>query len=962
MINGFTQVSCDFVREIDAKVYQFVHNKTNAKILYFNNDDLHKTFGIGFRTPTSDSTGVPHIMEHSVLCGSRKFDIKDPFVELAKGSLNTYLNAMTYPDKTLYPVSSENDKDFHNLMEVYLDAVFFPNIYKNEFLLMQEGSRIELAELEGELEYKGVVYNEMKGAFSSPEEVLFRKVKESLFKDTQYRYESGGCPDKIVDLTYEDYIDYHKKYYHPSNCYIGLYGKMDIEEVLEFIDKDYLSHFDYQVIDSKILTQVPYNNIITEKFPYSVNQKKGDQLYLSLNFAMGEATDRLFTLSMSILEHILLDTSASPLRKALIKAEIAEDVFGVFQSHIKQPIFSIIAKNADSTKENQFYQIIYETLKKLVAEGIDDNLVLGAIQVKEFSMREGESRGYSKGLHYFVASMKGLIYDDDPLEQLKYEKALMYIKNSIADGYFESLIQKYFLDNTHGSQVILYPEEGLSEREDENIKKKLRKIKADMSDAELKMLVEKTKAFKEFQSAPDKPEEVAKIPLLSKDELSKNVIFPRYDVISKDSKEYIISKLKTNKICYLSFYINLEGIEDELIPYMGILTAMLGKLDTVNYSYEDLSSNINMYLGNMDYNIQGIANIKTEGEDERYFIVKSKALTEYIDKQLHLFDEIITKTKFDDTVRLLELLKELRSMMQMFLSSEGHKVAITRLLSNFTALGSFEEESKGLVFYHVVEEIVDNWSNKKETFVNNLRKAYQKLCTCDRIQVGITVDNENEILDKVHEVVMALPDNSVDDVSASFKDTEVKEAIVSSGNVNYVAMGYNFKDLGYSYSGSLQLLKSVLSMDYLWTNVRVKNGAYGCFCDFRRSGNVYFTSYRDPNIKETLDVYREIANYVKNLNLSDRELLQYLIGTISAQDFPFTAYTEGSTAQIYYFAHVTKEILQKSRDELFETTNETLQGFSELLQAVIDKNQYCVFGNAISIDQNKQLFTTITEI
>ncbi|OON92927.1 MAG: peptidase M16 [Candidatus Epulonipiscioides saccharophilum] len=962
MTDKFTQITKDFVKEIDATVYQFRHDKTHAKILYLQNEDIHKTFGIGFRTPISDSTGVPHIMEHSVLCGSEKFDLKDPFVELAKGSLNTYLNAMTYPDKTLYPISSENDKDFHNLMEVYLDAVFFPNIYKNDFLLMQEGSRIELTDINEPLEYKGVVYNEMQGAFSSPDELLFRKIKESLFRDTQYRYESGGSPDQIIELTYEEFLDYHRKYYHPSNSYIVLYGKMNIERILKFIDEDYLSRFEHQDINSQILEQAPYEHIIEERFPYSTTQKKGDQLYLSLNFAVGEATDRLFNLSMHILEHILIDTPASPLRKALIKADIAEDVFGIFQTHLKQPIFSIIAKNAKKDKQEEFYDVIYQTLKQVVEEGIDPDLIVGAIQVCEFYLREGETGGYSKGLSYFISIVKALVYEGDPLEELKYEKILQYIKDVSSKGYFESFIQKHFLDNSHGSKVILYPDETLAEQESLAITEKLANIKAGMSVAELEALIEKNNSFKLFQDTPDKEENIAKIPLLSKDELSRSVMFPRYNVIIKDNKEYIISKLKTNKICYLSFYIHLDGIQNDLIPYLGILVGLLGKLDTSNYNYEKLSSITDMYLGNINYSMRGIANIKTPGKNERYFTIKTKALTEYIDKQLEIFFEILTNTQFDDMDRLLEILKELKSSMQMELSRAGHKFAITRLLSHFTALGEFEEQCHGLELYHLIQDVVDNWQEKRKNFIENLKRGYLILGNYDRMQIGIAIDDESEILDKVHSSIMRLPKRELEKSNDYFEKTDVKEAIVYAGNVNYVALGYNLKELGYKYSGGLQLLKSILSMDYLWTNIRVKNGAYGCFCDFKQSGNVYFASYRDPNIQETLVVYRTMIDYIKNLHLTDRELLQYLIGTISSQDFPFTPATESYTAQLYYFADITRDSLQKARNELFDTTNETLQGFSEILKSIIDKNQYCVFANTVSLEKDKDIFDRITEI
>ncbi|OON99469.1 MAG: peptidase M16 [Epulopiscium sp. Nele67-Bin004] len=961
-IKGYTQISSEMVSELDnSQVIILEHDKTKAKIMYIANDDEHKTFGIGFRTPITDSTGVPHIMEHSVLCGSRKFDIKDPFVELAKGSLNTYLNAMTYPDKTLYPVSSENNQDFHNLMDVYLDAVFFPNIYKTPYLLMQEGWRYDLENADAPLLYKGVVYNEMKGAFSSPEEVMFRKIKESLFPNTTYQHESGGAPENIVDLTFEQYTDYHKKFYHPSNSYICIYGEVDIAETLEFIDKDYLSHFEYQQVDSKIDHQAPVN--VVESYAYSVTEEKDDQLYLSYNVVVGEASDKKFTMAMGILEYILLDTPASPLKKALLKENIGEDVFGVFQTHLKQPIFSIVAKNVSKDKEERFYQLIDEVLENLITNKIDKALILPALQVKEFALREGDSRGYSKGLGCFISSLKGWLYDADPIEQLKYDKAITEIKEVATNGYFEDLIKTQLLDNMHMSKIKLYPVVGLDKQMEDETTAKLASIKSKLSADQINELIEQTKAFKEFQETPDKIENVHSIPLLTKDELETEPMYPTFDVITKNDTNFIVTELFTNKIAYLSWYFHLEGIEKKYLPYVGALVGILGKMDTKNYTYDELSIEIDSYLGGMEFHVQGLSNYKQEGLNERYFIVKTKSLTKYLDKQLHFFAEIMQNTKFNDGDRLLEILKELRAMMQVAISGEGHKIAVSRLLSHFTPLQEFEELTKGLSFYHMIENVIDNWSTAKTEFINNLAHAYSLLNNRARIQIGITADETQPIVDEMDKQLQSKFEfTPFNDEPVKFEDSQVKEGIRYAGNVNYVALGYNFKDLGYQYSGSMQILKSIISMDYLWTQVRVKNGAYGCFADFKKSGNVFFASYRDPNVKETLDIYHKLGDYVANLEVDDRELLQYLIGTISSLDFPFTPYTEGACGQLYYLTSVTKADLQKSRDEMFATTKETLQSFGKLIKDVTDKNQYCVFGNTTSIEENKDIFSTIINV
>ncbi|MGL5676974.1 MAG: insulinase family protein [Cellulosilyticaceae bacterium] len=963
-IKRYTQLQEAYISEIDCTVHQYEHNETKAKVLYFETEDTHKTFGITFRTPPPDSTGVPHIIEHSVLCGSEKYPLKDPFIELSKGSLNTYLNAMTYPDKTMYPISSENDADFHNLMDVYLDAVFFPNIYKNPYILMQEGWRYHIESPEAPLEYKGVVYNEMKGAFSSPEEVGFRKIKESLFPDTIYSNESGGAPEAIPNLTEEDFLDFHKKYYHPSNAYIGLYGKMDLEEVLGFIDKNYLSKFEYQDIDSTIGYQKPFEAIREVSYPYSVAEEKPNQLYVSYNCVVDETVNRQLMVEMGILEYILLETPASPLKKALIQKGIGDDAFGAFQTHMKQPIFTIMAKNVSEEKKDAFYEVIDAELRRLVKEGIPEALLKGAIQVKEFELREGDFKGYSKGLLYYIGCMKSWMYDKDPLIYLRTEEILKNIHEKQGTGYFESLIEKYLLNNTHGIKMLLYPKVGLDQEIQQQVTEKLEKIKASWDEKTLNEAVEKTLKFNAYQEVIDTEEQRACIPLLEKEDLERDIKFPRFKVETLNNCEYIITPTFTNQIAYMTWMIDLSGIENGYMPYLGMMVGMLSKLNTKNYSYEELSMAIDEHLGGIEFHIQAMHTLEDPENFKKVFVIKSKALLHELDAQVSIMKEIIADTKMDNYERVYEIIKEMRSMMEMAISSEGHKIAYSRLLSSFSPVEAFEEETKGLTFYHMVCDLADNWETNKEQTMQKLQNAYSYLSNGLRYKVGLTVD-EKEVatcMQVIQKTLDTLPKTAIQPLQQKFMKHTIQEALVYPGNVNYVAMGYNFKDKGYSYHGGMQMLKSILATDYLWNEVRVKNGAYGCFADFRKSGNMFFVSYRDPNVEKTMEVYRAVSDYVANLNLSERELLQYLIGTISGMDFPYTPSTEGAAACIYYLLGTTKEELQKIRDEIFETDNERLRSYAPIIQSVIEENQYCVFGNTTSIEENKDLFADITKV
>lgn len=963
-VKGYTLQEQQYIKEIDSEADIYIHDQTKAKLLIIPNDDAHKSFCIGFRTPPSNSTGIAHIIEHSVLCGSKKYPLKDPFVELAKGSLNTYLNAMTYPDKTLYPISSQNDKDFHNLMDVYLDAVFFPKIYEKKEILMQEGWRYHLENVEDPIVYKGVVYNEMKGAFSSQEEIGFRYIKESLFPDTTYVNESGGAPSQIPNLSYEEFINFHRAYYHPSNSYICIYGNIDVKETLTYIDEEYLSKFDYAPIDSEIKVQPAFTEEIEKDSFYSASEEKENGLFLSYNMVVGEVSDRELMLGMSILEYVLLDTPASPLKKALIAEGIGEDVYGAFQTHLRQPIFSVVAKNAAADKKERFYEVVRQELTRLASEGLPEVLLKGALQVKEFELRENDSSGYSKGLFYSLAAIKSWVYDASPFTYLKYEEELESIKAKAYSGYFEDLIKKYLLGNTHTTRVILYPKVGLEKEQDDMVTKRLTDYKNSLSKEELEALVAETKRFNDFQAQVDGEDTLSCIPLLKKEDLRREITYPRYETMEKDAVEYIVTPVFTNKIAYINWYVKLDGIEDKHMPYLGMIVGMLSKLNTANYDYEALSHVIDENLGSISFAIQGLNDLREGHQYLPVFQVQSKALVEHIKEQVAIMREIITNTQFDSSERLLEIIREMKALMESAISGDGHRVAYGRLLAHLSSAEAFEEKTKGITFYHFVCEVEKDWENRKEEIIAGLKAAYAYLNNKKRIVVGVSVDEElvETVTDEIMQGLKDMPEADYEPLHIKFEISEEKEALIYPSQVNYVAAGYNFKEAGYNYNGGLMMLKSILSMDYLWSRVRVQNGAYGCFCDFRRSGNMFFASYRDPNIKETLTIYKEVADYVANINLSERELVQYLIGTISQLDFPYTPASEGKAAQVYHLVGVKKEEQQASRDELFATTNDVLRSFAPMLEACFAQNMYCVFGSPQKIDETKDLFTEFTNI
>ena len=964
--NGFKVLEIKEIKDIASEGIIFEHEKTGAKLLYLQNKDDNKVFTISFRTPPKDSTGVAHILEHSVLCGSKKFPTKEPFVELAKGSLNTFLNAFTFPDKTMYPVASRNNKDFKNLMDVYLDAAFNPNIYNTPEIMMQEGWHYELENKAEEITYKGVVYNEMKGAFSSPESILFRKISESLFPDTAYGVESGGDPDVIPKLTQQQFIDFHKKYYHPSNCYIYLYGDMDILEKLKFLDENYLTSFEKIKVDSEIKLQKPYKEIKEEtiEYPISLNEKEDDKTFLSLNFAVGEATDPVLYLAFDILEYLLLETPGSPLKKALIDSQIGKDVFGTYEGSILQPIFSIVVKNSNEESKDKFIKVIYDTLNNLVSKGIDKKLIEASINIKEFQLREADFQGYPKGLIYSMKCMDSWLYDADPFVHLNFEDSILKIKAALTSDYFETLIKKYFIHNLHGSLLIVKPLKGLAEKKAEFIKKELSAYKAKLSDTELNNVISQTKKLKERQVAPDSAEDLKKIPLLDLEDIDKNA--DKLGLLEKS-----IGKVKvlhcpvfTNKISYINLYFDSNVVPQDKIPYLSILSSVLGKISTEKYYYEDLVNELNIYTGGVKFANGAFAQNGSWDEFNPKFVIKTKVLSNNIPKLMELLKEILTATEFDDKKRLKEIIQETKSRMEMMMFDRGHIVAANHLTSYFSPQGKYDDLLSGLSFYRFIVELDKNFEANIKEIVDTLKDITSKLFSKENIVVNVTSEDEeyNIFENNFNALYEKLWDSKPVRSAYNFKLSKDNEGLMTSGKVQFVSKAYNFIKLGYKYSGSMLVLKTISNYEYLWNRVRVQGGAYGCFSSYQRNGNMFFTSYRDPSLIETLKVYDEAGAYFRTFETDLRQMTKYIIGTISDLDFPLSPAMKGERATDYDFRKISYEDIQRERTEVINTTVEKIRQFGDMIDNMMKENYVCVFGNEEKIKENKNVFGSIMNV
>ncbi len=965
--HGFKLIEEKNIEELNSVTRLFEHEKSGARLLHLENDDDNKVFSIGFRTPPKDSNGLPHILEHSVLCGSRKFPTKEPFVELIKGSLNTFLNAMTFSDKTIYPLASKNEKDFFNLMDVYLDAVFYPNIYSQPEILMQEGWHYELENKEDKLTYKGVVYNEMKGAFSSPEGCLMRKVQESLFPDTSYGVESGGDPEFIPDLTQEEFIGFHKKYYHPSNSYIFLYGDGNIDKQLQFISEGYLNDFDKITVDSAIKLQKPFSSMdeVKIEYPISSDDDEKDKTFLSLNFVSGDNISQPeLHLAFEILEYLLLESAAAPLKKALVEAELGKDVFGSFDNSILQPVFSIVVKNSNESEKERFKEVVFTTLKNLVKEGLDKKLIEACINITEFKLREADLGGFPKGLFYYITSMDSWLYDKDPTMHLEYEAYLSKIKAALTTNYFEKLIEQYLINNTHSSMVILNGKKGLAEQKTKTLEEKLARHKESLSEKEIEKIIQGTKALKERQMTPDTKEVLETIPLLELSDIETPVEHLPLKEKDEHGVKVLAHNIFTNKIAYINILFDAKKVDMKLLPYITLLSTLLGRVSTQHTNYSDLSNEINIHTGGIHFTTE------VYGDNENYekyspkLVVKTKALIPKLPKLFDIMTEIISATKFDEKKRLKELIQQLKSRQEMKIVDRGHIAAAGRLTSYFSPASAYLEKTTGISFYKFIDEIERDFDNKAEEIIENLNKVSKLIFNKNSLMVSVTGEEDiyKAFATELPKLTSILGEEKLPDAQYNFELSKNNEGLLTSSDVQYVAKGYNFIKQGYSYSGKMLVLKTIASLDYLWNRVRVQGGAYGGFANLARSGNIVFVSYRDPNLQETLTAYDGICDYIGSFEASEREMTKYIIGTISELDSPLTPSMKGERATAYYIRGISEEQRQKEREEVLSTKPEDIKAFKALLTDITKENYYCVLGNEAKLKDNKDVFANLVNV
>lgn len=955
------------VEDVQSDGFILRHKKSGARIAILSNNDDNKVFYIGFRTPPEDETGVPHIIEHTTLCGSKKFPVKDPFIELAKGSLNTFLNAMTYPDKTVYPVASCNDQDFKNLMDVYLDAVFNPNITKYEEIFKQEGWHYELTGKDDELKINGVVYNEMKGAYSSPDEVLSSQIYRSLFPDNTYSKDSGGNPEYIPKLTYEAYLDFYHKYYHPSNSYIYLYGDMDVVERLEWLDKEYLSLYDYKKVNSEINKQPAFNEIKNVEAQYSItmDDSQENKTYLSYNRVVGDSLDEMLYQAFDVLDYALVSSPGAPVKQALIDAGIGDDVYGSYDAGILQPVFSFVAKNANASQADEFESIIENTLKEVVKTGINKEALLAGINSSEFKFREADFGQFPKGLLFGLNCLDSWLFDDmKPFIHLECLGTFAKLRKAVDTDYFEKLIQEYLLDNTHGSSVTVKPKRGLGNEREEALAKELSNYKASLSDEEIKKLIEDTEHLKKYQEEPSSDEDLRKLPMLTRADMKKNAMpFSNIEDELLDVK-VVRHDIESNGIDYISFLFDAGDFAQSELGYLGFFTNALGLVSTEKYSYTDLANTTNIYTGGISTGTASHPDIKDRNNFVFKFEVKLKVLEKNLDKALELMEQMLLSSDFTDTKRLGELVAQIKARLQANLSSSGHLVAAMRSMSSFSRYALYQDELKGIAFYRSICRIEKKLSESPKSVSDKLAAIAKKLFARNRMLISFTGNNEayGNAKPSLEKVIAGFNKMSAVGNQAEVHFNTAKEAFIDASQIQYVAKTGDFICEGYEYTGALRLLRIILSYDYLWINVRVKGGAYGCMNTFLRSGESYFVSYRDPNLSDTLDVYDRIPEYIKSFSPDERDMTKYIIGTFSALDTPMNPEAKGSRSLSAYLEGITYEQIQKERNEILNAQPEDIRRLADLVEAVLKKDSICVIGNENMIKESAGLFENVEKL
>lgn len=964
--HGFELIETREIKEIKTIAYRYIHKQSGAELIHYACEDNNKVFQIGFKTVPEDDTGCPHILEHSVLNGSKNFPSKNTFMELIKGSMNTFINAMTSPDMTNYPVASTNAKDFMNLMRVYLDAVFFPKIYNEPRILHQEGWHYELSAPDADLNYRGVVYNEMKGAFSSPDSIISRKSKQVQFPDTAYGFESGGDPDFIPELSFDKFLDFHRKYYHPSNSKIALYGDLDIDAALELLDRDYLSEFSDPGIRVQIPLQKPFSKPkkLELNYPIDAGKDPQGQYYLALNWTYGCITDPYQSYSLGFLCEMLMHTPASPLKKAIRDSGLAEDSELSVRSNILQPTLSLVCKHVKQENLEALEKLITNELKRLVKEGIDKKLVEAVINSSEFYLREAQTQRVPKGLSYIFGGMGLWLHGGDPIGALCFEPQLTEMRRGLTEPYFEHLIDNVLLKNKHASQITFVPVPGLIAQQEAITKAKLAARKQSMSPAELGKLVDFYHELKAWQEEPESEADLNKIPLLSLEDLDPQA--RKYPLEKEVWQEFTLLKhvTNTNGIVYLKAYFDLAHAEEEDLPWIKLYSQLVDLLNSDNYGFAERSNEIDTHTGGISLDLQLYNSYQNPDDILPKLVISGKALLSKSAKLMELSAEYAMRAQFDDPIRLKTLLRELKARVEAGILHGGASVAITRMLSPLSQIYHWRDLTTGLAYYHFLCDLVEKLDKGIDEIIEELDWIKKTFFTTHNLLISLTAGAEDipVAFNELGALLSAVSPEAYAAVENHYAIRNFNEGIYAPVQVQTCVKGGNFFRKGYSYSGKMQVLNSIIANSYLYQELRVKGGAYGAMSRFTPGGYQFFYSYSDPNLRETLKVYDTVPDFLRGFTCSKREMDKYIIGEISNLDYPDTPESLGAKADEGYITGFSLEDRQQIRSEVLATKVEDIRAYADMVEAIMSKDHYAVFGSEAKVKEAAELFNAVTPV
>jgi len=954
--HGFELIEERDIPEINSHVRLFRHIKTGARLLSVENDDENKVFGVGFRTPPEDSTGVAHILEHSVLAGSRKYRVKEPFVELIKGSLNTFLNAFTYPDRTVYPVASQNLKDFYNLIDVYMDAVFYPLLRPLTF--RQEGWHYEVNE-NGDISYKGVVFNEMKGVYASPDSVLGESIQQSLFPDTIYGLDSGGHPHHIPDLTYEQFKTFHDEYYHPANAWIYFYGDDKPEKRLKLMNQ-WLREFGPEKVNSSIPTQQRWNEPRSVRKPFMAGEDS--KAFVTVNWLLDETGDAEASLALSVLDHILMGTPASPLRKALIDSGLGEDVAGGgLEDELRQHFFAAGLKGTSEEQADAIEQLIFDTLQKLADEGIDRKTVEASLNTIEFMLREMNTGRFPRGLLLYIRALAFWLYDADPMAPLAFEEPLDRVKKQAleGEGYFEGLIRRYFLENPHRTRLVLYPDADLKKEWEEKEAARLADEKARMTERDLARIQEEMEALHRLQEEPDDPEALAAIPRLKLKDLDKKVRTIPTEMQTLADGKVLFHDLATNGILYLDAAMNLAALPTELIPYVPLYARALVHMGNEGEDFVSLSQRIGSKTGGVTMATL-LGTSLAERQPVTRLAVRGKATVEHAGDLADILRDILLTTQFDDKERFRQILLEEKARQESSLIPMGHLVVNSRLRAHFTVADWLNEQMSGVSYLFFLRDLIERLDDAWPETLANLRLINDLLASRGNVLWNVTLDEGgwSQSQDAVAGLIQAIPDRQSAVTSWRMDALPEREGLTIPAQVNYVAKGASLYDLGYQLDGSVFAIDTFLRTSWLWEQVRMKGGAYGAFSIFDyRSGVFDFVSYRDPNLLDTLAAYDATADFLKHVELHKDELVKSVIGAIGKMDAYLLPDAKGYTALTRYLMGEDDDFRQRMRDQLLDVKASDFRAFGDALSALNQVGRIVVLGGEAAIDDANQQLT-----